>query len=259
METTLYITKNTQTGKNELITEHLFCRDIWKEIKSFLFYPIDIARGLRNVSQFLELNSRFREDEYPTLFVSEEIRKALREEAWRVPRGTKTLSKVLEKTGGYKHPFDLATGECLLEGLNVELYRYWERRAQRTQKEFYRNEFGRRKNRLTKSLAPFHSPKGDWCSYSGQKIVSQRELECYYFGRRAMTRQEAIITIEKESRLQYISVAMYKAFLFKKKISLAGMTIKEFLGRLMRHSSLDKGTLFAIGGIPLSWKFIDTL
>ena len=259
METTFYITKNTQTGKNDLITEHLFCRDIWKEIKSFLFYPIDVARGLPNISKFFDEGSR--DQDQPAIFVLAGIRRALREEAWRVPRGTKALKKLLENSRSNQHPFDLATGECLIKGLNVELYRYWERKTIERTKEDYRKDFISRKKCLTQILAPFHSPKGGWCSYATGIVIYERTLENYYLPRYggATTRQEAIIAFEKQSRLKYISVAMYKAFLFKKKIPLAGMTIREFLGMLMKHSSLDKGTLFAIGGIPFSWNFIDTL
>jgi len=74
METRYYICKNTETGKNKLKTEHLFCNDLWKEIKSFLFYPQDIQRGIRKVQK--EVYQTQRENDFKEVRIKRVIRLA---------------------------------------------------------------------------------------------------------------------------------------------------------------------------------------
>ena len=183
--------KDVITGKNELQNErheYLFCNDLWKNIKSYVFPSQDVQRGINRMSMIMNRNP----------YTAYDIKCGIEYKIFKktAPRGSKALLKILNNLSSNYYPINLETGESLIDGLNIKLYKDYEKFA----KNHWKQERNNTIKQLINRVKPFHSSTGEWCGYSDGKIIYLDETD---FWRRyhkkpiLKTRQEKIIAYEK--------------------------------------------------------------
>lgn len=149
METTLSIIKNPETGKNELLTEYLFCDDLWREIKSFMLMPYTLHKGLTKITDG--------PDEVTDYEVLSYARKH------KDIRGAKRLCRMMDNN--LYCIFD-KNGNCGIDGFNVELYNRFKREAQIEKDK--NNKIHRQK--IIDEYRPYHCATGGYFLYDGTWI-----------------------------------------------------------------------------------------
>jgi hypothetical protein len=193
METTLSIIKNPETGKNELLTEYLFCDDLWREIKSFMLLPYTLHKGLARLMNII--------DKVTENDVLSYARKHLD------IRGAKRLCRMMDK---HRRIFD-KNGNCIVDGLNVELYNQFKREAKIEKvknNKIYRQE-------IIDEYRPYHCATGGYFLYDGTWMEPHAFSWRFTEWDRTKTRQQKIDMLNKKHFSGLISAGLFKYFSIK--------------------------------------------
>lgn len=171
VEYTIVTKPNGRTRLREDVS-YLFCDDLWREIKSFLFLPHTLAS---NLAKHCPL----------PLLKNEGYWVCAEAEANPQIRGAKTLAKLLRSNNHWV--FD-REGNCRIKGLNLDLYYRFLRDAKKKQTTRAREE----RERIIREYKPYRSATGGYFLYSGIYLSPD------YFNQQGRSRQEIIDSLNKE-------------------------------------------------------------
>lgn len=193
METTLSIIKNPETGKNELLTEYLFCDDLWREIKSFMLLPYTLHKGLAKITDVLDDVSDYQVWGYAKQHLD--------------IKGAKRLCRMIDKHGGC---FD-KNGNCIIKGLNIELYNQFKREAKIEQDKYIKAI----RQHYIDEYRPYHCATGAYFLYCGSWMESHDFSWRFTEWDRTKTRQQKIDALNKQHFSRLISAGLFKYFSIK--------------------------------------------